>query len=149
MRPALKVLCTFLQHVAESALGAISVGHMNFSSSVLELNNTKSLLSKARKTFWVPERFDCLYTWLYAKYNCRALLAVVGPAKSGKTSLVSLIGGDFWRRVSVTGSLIINGQAVQNTWVKPTFICATDQPMAGITVEQALIYTGDHNSLNV
>lgn len=72
----------------------------------------------------------------------RGFLAVVGPAKSGKSSLVSVIGNNLWRRMNATGTLVINGRTMEDTWVKPTFLSSTDLPMEGISVEQALIYTG-------
>ena len=74
--------------------------------------------------------------------SCRAFMAVVGPENSGKSSLVSAIGNNLWRRMKVSGSLIINGRSMRETWVKPTFFCASDMPIDGISVEQSLIYTG-------
>lgn len=73
---------------------------------------------------------------------CRSTLAVVGPLGSGKSALVSLIGGRLRRSAKVRGALSVNGKSLKETWVRPTFLTTTDEPLANVTVEQALVYTG-------
>ena len=73
---------------------------------------------------------------------CRSTLAVVGPFGSGKSSLVSLIGGRLRKSAKVRGSLSINGKSIKETWVRPTFLSIADEPLSNVTVEQALVYTG-------
>lgn len=72
----------------------------------------------------------------------RSILAVVGPFGSGKSALVNLIGGRLRASAKVSGSMSINGKGVKESWVRPTCLGMRDDPLANVTVEQALVYTG-------
>lgn len=67
----------------------------------------------------------------------------MGPAKSGKSALVNVIGDRLQGSGAVSGSIAYNGKSLKDSRVVPTFLCATDEPLANVTVEQALIYTGE------
>lgn len=45
------------------------------------------------------------------------------------------------------GNLSINGRSIKQTWVKPTFLSMEDEPLVNVTVEQALVYTGELSSV--
>ena len=67
----------------------------------------------------------------------------MGPARSGKSALVNIIANRVHRSAQISGSLVFNGKSLQETGVRPTFFCASDEPLANVTVEQALVYTGE------
>ena len=96
-------------------------------NAALGCQNNALLLSPCNLTRW---------------HYCRSSLAIVGPNGSGKSALVSLIGGRLRRTTKVKGSLSINGKSLSETWVRTTYLSRHDEPLAGVTVEQALVYTG-------
>lgn len=69
-------------------------------------------------------------------------MAVVGPARSGKSALVAAISGHLHRPAKAYGEVLINGLPPNKSGIRPTYFSAWDEPMLSLTIEQVLIYTG-------
>ena len=71
------------------------------------------------------------------------MLAIVGPANAGKSALVCALGNRIFKPARMYGEILINGLPPKKSPIQPTFFEAADEPLMNVTVELALLYTGE------
>ena len=70
----------------------------------------------------------------------------MGPANAGKSALVCALGNRIYKPARMYGEILINGLPPKRSPIQPTFFDAADEPLMNVTVELALLYTGEPQS---